>query len=230
MFFIRFIIIILLVVVLSGNNIAFLKSNIFSFLNQEDDLSKLRLENDSLKIKLYISENLSSKQTEKKGWEYSSGKVFSSYPFNNKNLIAINLGLVNGIKENSPVVAAQGILLGLVIEVRNSTSLIRTIFDNDFTASVRIGDNKVNALLKGGVPPMLEEIKNGDIVYNADTKFPYGFKLGEVQTIKNKNVADSFQKAILKTDYDSSLLEEVLIINNFSSYKESSVERKSSNE
>jgi cell shape-determining protein MreC len=223
MFFIRFIIIILLIVVLSGNNIAFLKSNIFSFLNQEDPLSNLRLENDSLKIKLYISENLSSKQTEGKGWEYSSGKVFSSYPFNNKNLVAINLGLVNGVKENSPVVVAQGILLGLVIEVRNNTSLIRTIFDKDLNVSVRIGDNKVNALLKGGVPPMLEmidkyeEIKNGDIVYNADTKFPYGFKLGEIQTIKNKNVADSFQKAILKTDYDSSLLEEVLIINNFSS-------------
>ncbi|MBU4348033.1 hypothetical protein KJ671_00810 [Patescibacteria group bacterium] len=222
MSFIRLIIIILLVIVLSGNNIAFLKSNIFSFLNQEDLLSKLKLENDSLRIKLYISENLSGRQIKKEEWEYSSSKVFSSYPFNNKNLIAINLGLIDDIKENFPVAVAPGILLGQIIEVRDNTSLIRTVFDKDFNASVRIGNNKINALLKGGVPPTLEminkyeEIKNGDIVYNADIKFPYNFKLGEVQTIEDKNVADSFQKAILKIDYNPSLLEEVLIINNFS--------------
>ena len=223
MFFVRFAIIILLIIALSGNNIAFLKSTIFSFLNQEDSLTKISLENDSLKIKLYILENLDKERTKEGEWEYTSSKVFSSYPFNNKNLIAINSGAINGIEKDFPVVIAPGILLGQIIEVRNNTSLIRTIFDKDFNAAVRIGDNKINALLIGGSPPMLEmidkyeNIKNNDIVYNADKKFPYGFKLGEVQTIENKNISDSFQKAILRVNYDPSLLEEVLIINNFKS-------------
>jgi len=223
MIFIRFSVIIVLLIALFNNNLIFVKDLFSSSLSNKSEVDKLKLENDSLKTELYIVENLSEKEVRYDKWEYLYSKIFSSYPFNNQNLISINSGEKSGIKENQAVAAAPGILLGQIIKVNENISLVRTIFDKDFIAAVKIGENKINALLKGGTPPILEmiekskDIKNGEIVYSSDQNFPYGFKLGEVQIIENKDVdkAELFKKALLKTSYSLSSLEDVLIIKNF---------------
>lgn len=225
MFLIRFAVIILLAIGLFSVNIASVKSYLFSFVNKKDQANKLELENDSLKARLYIAENLENKQIVSEKWEYLQTKVFSSYPFNNQNLISIDLGLSNNIENWSSVVYAPGILLGQVIEVQKNISLVRTVFDSKFTAAVKIGDNKISALLKGGHPPVLEmiqknsKIKTGDIVYNADQNFPYGFKIGEIQLAENKSVAEPFKQAFLKINYNPALLDKALIIKNFKPFE-----------
>lgn len=221
MFFLRFAAIVLLAAALFSNNIAFLKSKVFTSLNVKSETDKLKLENNSLKAELYSAENLSNKQEKVGEWEYSQAKVFSTYPFNNQNLIGINSGTLDGIEKNAAVTAAPAILLGQIISTGDKTSLVRTIFDKDFTAAVKIGDSKTNALLKGGTLPSLEmidknsNIKNGDVVYNADQNFPYGFKMGEAQIIDADSASGPFKKAFLKVDCNPALLDEVLIVTNF---------------
>lgn len=227
MILIRFAVIIVLLIALFNNNLIFVKDLFSSSLNNKNEIEKLRLENDSLKTELYIVENLSEKEAQYDKWEYLYSKIFSSYPFNNQNLISINSGEINGIKEGQVVAAAPSILLGQIIKVNENISLVRTIFDKDFIAAVKIGDNKIDALLKGGPIPVLEmiekskDIKNGEVVYSSDQNFPYGFKLGEVQIIENNDVdtAELFKKAFLKINYSLSSLEDVLIIKNFESLK-----------
>src|SRR3989344_6438665 len=143
-------------------------------------ISELYLENQSLKSRLEA--NL----PEFKG-ELKLAKVYSSYPFNDKNEIAINLGSVDGIKESMPVVLGPDILLGEVKKVFEHYSLVRTIFDPEWRLAVRIGENKINALLEGGIEPSLTTIdKNkilneGDFIY-ADAKgFPYGTFIVKIQ-------------------------------------------------
>lgn len=231
---IRFAVIVVLLVLLFSNNLIFVKNFFLSSLNIKNEIERLSLENDSLKTELYIAENFQPKadqplaeSAKKDGWNYLRVKIFSSYPFNNQNLISISNGETSGIQKNQVVTVAPGVLLGQVIETNKDIALVRTIFDKDFMAAVKIGENKINALLKGGIPPTLEMIeknkavKNGEIVYNADQNYPYGFKLGEVQIIETKNTdtAGLFQKAFLKTDYNLSSLEDVLVIKNFESLK-----------
>jgi cell shape-determining protein MreC len=227
MIFIRFAVIIVLLVALFNNNLIFVRNIFSSSLDAKNAIEKLQLENDSLKTELYIAENLSGKEINEGKWEYFYAKIFSSYPFNDQNLIGIANGETSGIKKDQAVAAAPGILLGQVIKTNKSISLVRTVFDKDFTAAVKIGEGKISALLKGGVSPTLEmieknkNIKNGDVVYNADQNYPYGFKLGEVQMIETKNTdtAGLFKKAFLKTDYNPASLEEVLVIKNFEALK-----------
>jgi cell shape-determining protein MreC len=227
MIFIRFAVIIALLVMLFSNGLFSVKDLFSSSLNNKNEIESLKLENDSLRTELYIAENLSGKEMNEGKWEYFSVKVFSSYPFNDQNLISISNGEISGIQKDQAIAAAPGILLGRVIKTNKNTALVRTIFDKDFTAAVKIGENKVNALLKGGVPPTLEmieknkDIKNGEIVYNADPSYPYGFKLGEAQMTeaKNADTAGLFKKAFLKTDYNLSSLGEVLVIKNFETLK-----------
>lgn len=233
MIFIRFAVIISLLILLFNNNLIFVKDLFTSSLNYKDKIEKLELENDSLKTELYIAENLQPKadqpgaeSVKKNEWDYLRVKIFSSYPFNDQNLISIANGEISGIKKDQVVAAAPGILLGQIINVNKNTALVRTIFDKEFIAAVKIGDSKIDALLKGGVPPTLEmieknkDIKNGEIVYNADQNYPYGFKLGEVQLIEAKNIdtAELFKKASLKTQYNLTSLEDVLIIKNFETF------------
>lgn len=221
MFFLRSAAIVLLAAALFSNNIASLKSKFFSYLNTNSEVDKLNLENDSLKSQLYNVESLSNKQEKSGEWEYSQVKVFSTYPFNDQNVISINSGTLNGVKKNAAVAAAPEVLLGQIISAGDKTSLIRTIFDKDFTAAVKIGDSKTNALLKGGSIPSLEmidknsAIKNGDIVYNADQNFPYGFKVGEAQIIDTDSTSGPFKKAFLKVNYNPALLDEILVVTNF---------------
>jgi len=226
MIFVRFAVVIVLLVLLFSNNLVFVR-DLFSPLNIKNENEKLALENNSLKTELYIAENLSGKDINEGQWEYFSAKIFSSYPFNDQNLISIANGEISGVQKDQAVAAAPGILLGRVIEVNKNMALVRTIFDKDFVAAVKIGENKINALLKGGVPPVLEMIekskavKNGDVVYNADKNYPYGFKLGEIQIIENKtaDTAGLFQKALLKINYNLVSLEDVLVIKNFGPLK-----------
>ena len=226
MILVRFSIILILLVALFSSNLSFIKQYFFSSINFQDEMSKLELENDSLRARLYIDENLVSSEKKQNNWDYYSVKIFSSYPFNNQSLISINGGSEAGIKIGQPVVANFGILLGEIDKINTNFALVRTIFDKNFIAAVKIGENRINALLKGGIPPTLEmieknkDIKNRDIVYNADPAFPYGFKIGEVQIVEDsQNNAEPFKKAILKINYNLNSLNEVWVIKNFESLK-----------
>lgn len=214
--------IVLLAAALFSSNISFLKSKIFGYADINKRDNDLILENESLKTELFNARNLSLNQEKLSGFNYLQTNVFSTYPFNDQDLIAIDSGYLNGVEKNQAVVAAPGVLLGQIISVSDKTAIVRTIFDNNFTAAVKIGTNKINALLKGGAIPSLEmidknsDIKNGDIVYNADPNFPYGFKFGEVQISANgANNSELFKAAQLKISYNPALLDTVLVVTNF---------------
>jgi len=223
--YIRFAVLALLAVILFSNAAVSLKTGLFSALNRGANEEKLELENDSLKAELYICENLQSEKTEDGGWNYISAKVFSTYPFNNQNFLGITAGSDAGIQKGDAVSSAPGVLLGQISDVKENTALVRTIFDKDFTAAVKIGDGKISALLKGGLPPTLEMIeknsivKSGDVVYNADPNFPYGFKIGEAQISSGANQAGPFKNAVLKINYNPAVLDEILVVSNFKPLK-----------
>lgn len=151
------------------------------------------------------------------GREVLVAQIYSTYPFNHRNLLTINAGTEDGVAAGMPITADGNFLLGQVVEVSEKTSVARTIFDQDFSFSVRLGTNKTDALLAGGQTPKLTllekaaEIQEGDPVYSAGTGIPYGLKIGLVGAIKNLS-AGSFKEAELQLPYQINNLREVAIL------------------
>lgn len=195
------------------------------FLNFKSSVGKLseenlalRLENESLKTQLFW-------QAKKEpvwlgGWQYLSAIVHSTYPFNNQRLISVNLGSENGVKLKMPVAAEPGILLGQVVEVFPKYSWVRTIFDPDFKASVRLGWSATDALLEGGNQPMVALIpKNqpavsGDIIFAGGREFPYGMKFGNLGLVIESQ-EEFFKKAPLELAYNMNDIKKVYVVFNY---------------
>ncbi len=144
-------------------------------------------------------------------------QVYSTYPLNYKNLLSINAGLADGVTVGMPVTAEGNILIGQIIEVSGSQSLVRTIFDKDWSLPVRIGAAEKDALLVGGQNPRLTlidknaEIHSGDVVVSAKKDLPYGLKVGEVAVVQ-QSVSSSFKEAGLIFSYDTKDLRKVSIL------------------
>jgi len=142
--------------------------------------------------------------------------VYSNYPFNSRSQLAIASGRDDGIIEGDVVVIFGDILVGQVIKVFDSSSIVTTIFDPSWEMAVRIGDDEIDALLKGGneltltLIPKDEFVEEGDKIIAASQGFPYGLEIGLVQNIKDSG-GDVFKEAIVKPSFQVSELRDVAI-------------------
>lgn len=144
-------------------------------------------------------------------------QIYSTFPFNYKHLIALNAGAEDGVTVGLPVSTDGNILLGQIIEVSDRQAIARTIFDKDWSLSVRIGDQKADALLIGGQNPKLtlidknDQILEGEQIFSAQKDFPYGMKIGTIQRVQDL-VAHSFKEADIALNYNLKNLREAAII------------------
>lgn len=194
-------------------------ASIGSLLSDPKDVqlsTALMEENARLKAELLaLSKNPYAKQTNEH--KYLVAKIYSVYPFNNRGLVTINAGSEDGL-ELAQAVAAEGYLFfGQVVEVHDGWSLVRTIFDPGWEMPVKIQDDSIDALLRGGRRPELtligkdNKISEGQTVYVAGKGMPYGVKVGELTAPVN-NIGNAFQNADLLLAYDPGNLNEVSVI------------------
>lgn len=189
-----------------------------SFFHSADyrTFADMKLENISLKKELERLGALEAKDKTK----LLSARVYSRYPFSDKNIIVIDKGAVDGITEGMPVLAKQNILLGKVKSVRQFQSEVVTVFDAGWKSSVSIGTNRIKAVLYGANVPRAElipkdaVIKIGDEVQNIAQELPIGLLMGTVNatTTDEKKV---WQMADLETPFSMDDIDEVFIMTNF---------------
>lgn len=187
---------------------------IFFSSNSEKEIETLRLENQRLRAEL---------ANVFQAWRADReipAEIHSTYPLNNKKEITVAAGSADGVKKGSPVTVGGKALLGQIIKVFENYSVVRTVFDPEWEFPVRIGDGRVEALMRGGVEPelaMLEKnkpIKEGDLVYAAAKGFPFGLSVGTVKNIRQSET-DVFQEAAMATAYNFNDLREVIILNDY---------------
>lgn len=181
-----------------------------------EEFERILRENEALKAELLlISQNPYPKISA--GHEYVRAKIYSTYPFNNRDLIALNAGAADGLSASLPVTVEGVIFLGQLIEVADHSSITRTIFDAHWELPVKIGTAAIDALLVGGREPRLtlilkeKELSIGEDVYSAGKDFPYGLKIGTIREIF-ENPGSAFKEASLDIPYDLSSLGEVSIL------------------
>ncbi len=207
-------IIIALIILLAGAT--YLTGFFIKKERSSDENLSLKQENENLKTEIQKSQ-LSSVIDVVFGESHLVAKIFSTYPFNTKNKITINIGEKQGIKKMMVATVGENILLGQITEVSENSSVVQTIFDPNWQLPVRIGEGQVDGLFQGGNTPKVvlieknKPVKTGDMVYSAGQEFPYGLKIGEITDIKD-TAAGVFKEAFLKMPFNVGELREVQII------------------
>lgn len=138
------------------------------------------------------------------------------------NTLIINRGARDGIKENSPVIIQDGILIGKIARVEERTSIIRLINDNQskFAATI-MNENRTLGLIEGGYGisvqmsyiPQNETVNIGETIITSglEESVPRGLLIGAIETVE-KEAYQPFQKAIVKPLADLNRINLVSVI------------------
>ncbi len=152
--------------------------------------------------------------------EYEPAKVYATYPFNMKQTLTINVGTKSGIREHMAVVSGEKIFVGKVVAVFEDAAEVQTIFDPNFEMPVRLGEEGVDAIVRGGAVPVLDlipkdaHLTEGESIITSGIVAPYGTPVGIVSGIQRIDY-ESFQKAGIGLPYAMNDLREIFVITSY---------------
>lgn len=196
-------------------------------MHLEDKISELELkllesqailnENESLKVQLEID-------TTFQHFKLKHGRIIIREHDNFSQVFVIDVGSVDGIKLNQPVIHNEG-LVGYISNVSENTSVVTTILDPRTSVSVTISTINEPAILKGNLElkannnlkleyiPIDSEISIGDMLYSSGlgSMFPSSLPVGKVTKIVNKK-NDSDRYAIVDPFVNIRAISEVSVI------------------
>lgn len=135
-------------------------------------------------------------------------------------VIVIDKGIEDGIKENMTVLSKDMCLIGRIINVEKSVSMVMTIFNKNSKVSVVVDRTREIGILEGGSVPALylryipydSQVQAGDSVITSGYSdfYPRGIKVGKIVRVK-KSPDSLFLKVYVKPLSCFSGLEEVII-------------------
>ncbi|OGH72224.1 MAG: rod shape-determining protein MreC [Candidatus Magasanikbacteria bacterium RIFCSPLOWO2_01_FULL_43_20b] len=181
----------------------------------EVELETLRQDNENLRQELNF---IKTKNYDSIGIEVIGKNIDPT-----ESTLIINRGSKDGVREGSPVVVGNGILVGKIAKVEEKISVVRLLDDNQSkVAATVINYEKSVGLIEGGYGisvqmnfiPQSESIGVGDIVVTSglEEKMPRGLLVGAVQAVE-KEAHQPFQKAVIKpfAKFDKVTIASVLI-------------------
>lgn len=156
---------------------------------RERDFAALKEENQRLKELLDLSSLPDTKKM--------AAHVIARDPSNTYSSLVIDKGYDDGIRKYMPVIAYQDGLEGLVgkiIEVKASTSILQPLYDQRFYAAARLSKTRAEGMINGGgfrdsplsllyIPKSeMDRLRQGDIVVTSglDQVFPPEIMIGRV--------------------------------------------------
>jgi rod shape-determining protein MreC len=183
-------------------------------------VTELKKENEILRNQLEFSGNIET--------DHIPSEIISKSPENLFASLVINKGANEGIVKNMAVTAYQdGIygLVGKVINVGHSSSIVMPIFDSTSFISARLQESRFEGLVNGtGIAgdyvlmnyvkkTARSEISNGDMIITSGMKsiYPKGLNIGRVTEVNSDDYVTSLEIRI-KPVIDFSKLEYVYVI------------------
>ena len=211
----------------------FLRSRIQSYARLQDENIRLQQLHAELSLKLAQLHEVEVQNREyrdmlgyreKSEFELVAGKVISRAPANWWHSVSIDRGSEDGIRVNSPVLTAQG-LVGKVTEVMDYESQVLLLIDSSFEVSVIFQESGQYGIARGSGPnspirityiDRQAKLKPNDRVFTSGLGgvFPRGIYIGEVQSIippQNASQTGLYQEALLAPSLEFSRLENVFV-------------------
>ena len=187
------------------------KELVISYQDLEQQITDLKVENSQLKTKIGDdSEQLALQDyLTNTGFAGVIARIIGKNPEPSRQSIILNRGSSQGVSIDSPLVTANGIMVGKITDVkRNSSeailvndsgSRIAAVVQNDSSSKgVVIGEHGLS--LKMEFLPQEQEVKEGHIVitFGLERSIPQGLVIGEVsQVLAEPN--SLFQTARIKS-------------------------------
>jgi len=144
-------------------------------------------------------------------------------PFASNDLLVINKGEIDGVKNNLPVISEEGILLGRVESVADNYSKILLIFSSRSSVAALSQQTRSSGIIKGNfgtslildMVPQLDSINENDLLITSGIGgiFPKGIPIGKVGEI-DSSANEVFKKASVKALVDLHKLENAVVILN----------------
>ncbi len=136
--------------------------------------------------------------------------------------IIINQGARAGIELNRPVIVGNGLLIGKIARVNETTSVVRLLSDFESSVGATVANREKSlGVVEGGfglavrldLIPQNEVIKPGDAVITSglEAEIPRGLMIGTVEVIEKKP-QEPFQQAVLKPAADLHSINAVSVI------------------
>lgn len=221
------------------NGLTYLKNWITGNNDFFTDISKLKEENKELKeqnseleqslreLEIIKSENETLKEYVNLKDKYTEYTTIPAYVINKdtsnySNIIIINVGENDGIKENMTVISDKG-LVGHVISATKSTAKVQTIIDVSSSISCTIKTSRDTIVAKGTLEdgislkatyiPTDANLLEGDMIETSGLGgiYPKGILVGSIKQVTNtKNITDRY--ASIETSVNFDKLETVLVI------------------
>jgi rod shape-determining protein MreC len=168
--------------------------------SRERDFAALKEENQRLKELLDLSSLPNTKKM--------AAHVIARDPSNTYSSLVIDKGYDDGIRKYMPVIAYQDGLEGLVgkiIEVKASTSILQPLYDQRFYAAARLAKTRAEGMINGEgfrdsplsllyIPKSeMDQLKQGDIVVTSglDQVFPPEIMIGRVGNFRLNEFSSS---------------------------------------
>lgn len=183
-------------------------------LVDEAELKTLKMENETLK------KILSYQEKNKRTIRVAEVVARSTDP--TRFVVTLNKGSVDGIEKNKAVMTDEGVLVGIIQDVQESTATVRLIADPQSKIAGRlVNETKTEGVISGGhgivvrmeLIPRTEKIENGVLLLSSglDGTVPEGLLIGKV--IASEEDANTlFQRAIIEPVIDLTRITQVAVI------------------
>ena len=155
---------------------------------------------------------------------FLEANVFAHEPSNLKELIAIDAGSSDGIKEGMAVLTRQGSLIGTITKVLDHSAWVTLIIDPSSAVSALVQESRTQGVVAGAVSGDLTmefvsetaDVKEGDLVLTSGIggRYPPNELIGQVVGV-DKAAQELFQSVHVKPLADLSRLEGVLVLTSF---------------
>jgi rod shape-determining protein MreC len=191
-----------------------LKGENEALLSQLAELENLQRENQFLRGELGVAKSLNSKLL--------LARIFNIQKSAQSSTILINKGKSDGVKKSMAVITSGNILVGIVDQVFDTTSLILTVDDPRAKINGRIQGSNTLVSTSGGLGGNLvlnlitnqEDVKEGDtIVTNGLDGLPQSLPIAKVTKVEVTG-GSLFKKVEAKAIFDPALGSDLFVILN----------------
>lgn len=212
---------------MAGNDSFFENINRLQTENEELKKKNSELEQSLREFEIVKTENDTLKEYMNLKEKYQSYTTVPAYVINRdignySNIVVINVGSKDGIKENMAVIADEG-LVGHVISTTDHTAKIQTIIDTGSAITSTISTTKDTIIVQGTLDdrtilkatyiPTEASIIQGDSIATSGIGgiYPRGIHIGKIKEVfHTKNITDRY--ATVEPAVDFTKLDTVLVI------------------
>lgn len=191
-----------------------LRQQVAQLAFDSSQLRTLEVENQLLREELDFVEGAT--------YQYVTGRVVAAVAPEIMTAVVVNRGSHDGVVDGAPVITAEGVLVGRVIEVQPTTATIQLVSDSRSTVAVSVQNNdQTIGVVRGehglsialDMVPRDEEVPSGSTVITSGLQagMPRGLLVGVVDRLESGS-SELFRQGVLAPLVDYRKLSIVTII------------------